>query len=211
MTIEDKTKNEKLKYDIKREAAKISALSAVKIDKYEYLTDEEILPSYQRQIIEEAKFTYCPSEKAFEKQTKIIEDQGEKQIKAIEDKDFSKSIEKTKNYSEYDYKKELLLSKERKMFRDFYNDRLDQIERANYDVDYNNLKYTVISSGEEFEFDKSEDPLVFLKEIKESKISIQEAKNIQKEYNKYLNSTRKGNKTRRQRETLNNMNILFNA
>ena len=52
MTIEDKTKNEKLKYDIKREAAKISALSAVKIDRYEYLTDEEILPSYQRQIIE---------------------------------------------------------------------------------------------------------------------------------------------------------------
>ena len=97
------------------------------------------------------------------------------------------------------------------MFRDFYNDRLDQIERANYDVDYNNLKYTVISSGEEFEFDKSEDPLVFLKEIKESKISIQEAKKIQKEYNKYLNSIRKGNKTRRQRETLNNMNILFNA
>ena len=211
MTIEDKMKNEKLKYDIKREAAKISSLSAVKIDKFEYLTDEEILSSNQRQIIEQAKFTYSPSGKAFEKQTKIIEDQGEKQIKAIEDKDFNKSIEKTKNYSDYDYKKELLLSKERKIFRDFYNDRFDEIEHANYDVDYNNLQYTVISSGEEFEFDKSEDPLVFLKEIKESKISIQEAKNIQKEYNKYLNSMRKGNKTRRQRETLNNMNIPFNA
>ena len=68
-----------------------------------------------------------------------------------------------------------------------------------------------MSSGEEFELDRSEDPLVLLKEIKEGKISIQEAKNIQKEYNKYLNSIRRGNKTWIQRNTLNNMNALFNA
>ena len=85
MTIEDKIKDEKLQYDINREAAKISALSSGKIDKYEYLTGEEILPSNQQQIIEQAKFTYSPLGKAFEKQTKTIEDQGEKQIKAIQD------------------------------------------------------------------------------------------------------------------------------
>ena len=72
MTIEDQIKVEKLQYDINREAAKISALSSGKIDKYEYLTGEEILPSNQRQ----AKFTYSPLGKAFEKQTKTIEDQG---------------------------------------------------------------------------------------------------------------------------------------
>ena len=43
-----------------REAAKISALSSGKIDKYEYLTGGEILPSNQQQIIEQAKFTYSP-------------------------------------------------------------------------------------------------------------------------------------------------------
>ena len=43
MTIEDQIKDEKLQYDINREAAKISALSSCKIDKYEYLTGEEIL------------------------------------------------------------------------------------------------------------------------------------------------------------------------
>ena len=85
MTIEDKIKDEKLQYDINREAAKISALSSDKIDKYEYLTGEEILPSNQQQIIEQAMFTYSPLGKAFEKQTKTIEDQGEKQIKAIQD------------------------------------------------------------------------------------------------------------------------------
>ena len=73
----------KLQYDINREAAKISALSSDKIDKYEYLTGEEILPSNQQQIIEQAKFTYSPLGKAFEKQTKTIEDQGKKQIDAL--------------------------------------------------------------------------------------------------------------------------------
>ena len=84
MTIEDQIKDEKLQYDINREAAKISALSSGKIDKYEYLTGEEILPSNQQQIIDQAKFTYSPLGKAFEKQIKTIEDQGEKQIKAIQ-------------------------------------------------------------------------------------------------------------------------------
>ena len=74
MTIED----EKLPYDINREAAKISVLSSVKIDKYEYITGEEILPSNQKQIIEQAKFIYALLGKAFEKQTKTSEDSGKK-------------------------------------------------------------------------------------------------------------------------------------
>ena len=83
MTIEDQIRDEKLQYDVNREAAKISALPSGKIDKYEYLTGEEILSSNQQQIIEQAKFTYSPLGKAFEKQTKTIEDQGEKQINAL--------------------------------------------------------------------------------------------------------------------------------
>ena len=67
MTIDDKIKDEKLQYDINREAAKISVLSSGKIDIYEYLTGEEILPSDQSRIIEKAKFTYSPLGKAFEK------------------------------------------------------------------------------------------------------------------------------------------------
>ena len=67
MTIDDKIRDEKLHYDIKREAAKISAISSRKIDKYEYLTGEEILPSDHSRIIEQAKFTYSPFVKGFEK------------------------------------------------------------------------------------------------------------------------------------------------
>ena len=50
--------------------------------------------SNQQQMIEQAELTYSPLGKAFEKQTKTIEDQGEKQIKATQDKRSIKSIEK---------------------------------------------------------------------------------------------------------------------
>ena len=84
MTIEDQIKDEKLQYGINREAAKISALSSGKLDKYEYLTGEEILPSNQQQIIQQAKFNYSPLGKDIEKQIKTIKDQGEKQVVALE-------------------------------------------------------------------------------------------------------------------------------
>ena len=66
-SLEDQIRGEKLQYDINREAAKISALSSGKTDKYEHVTGEGILPSNQQQIIEQAKFTYSPLGKAFEK------------------------------------------------------------------------------------------------------------------------------------------------
>ena len=72
MTIDDKIRDEKLQYDINREAAKILALSSRKIDKYEYLTGEEILPPDQRRVIEQAKFTYSSLGKAFEKQIRKL-------------------------------------------------------------------------------------------------------------------------------------------
>ena len=85
MTIDDQIKERKLQYDINREAAKISALSSGKIDKYEYITVEEILPSNEKQITEQAKFSYSPLQKAFEKQTKTTEDQGKTQVDTFKD------------------------------------------------------------------------------------------------------------------------------
>ena len=93
MTINDQIRDEKLQYGINREAVKISALSSGKIHKYEYLTGEDIFSSNQQQIIEHAKFTYSALRKAFEKQIKIIEDQGQKQVDALKD---LKSKEQTK-------------------------------------------------------------------------------------------------------------------
>ena len=92
MTIEEQIIDEKLQYDIDRKAAKISALSTGKLDKYEYLTGQEILPSNQQQILEQTKFTYSLLGKAFQEQIKTIKEQGEKQVNAIQDKAFNKSI-----------------------------------------------------------------------------------------------------------------------
>ena len=83
MIIDDKIRDKKLQYDINKEAAKISSASPRKSDKYEYLPGEEILPSNQRQIIEQTKFAYSPLGKAFENQIKTVEDRGKKQIKAF--------------------------------------------------------------------------------------------------------------------------------
>ena len=78
MTIDNKIKNEILQYDLNREVAKILALSSGKIDNI------EILPSDQIRTIKLAKFTYSPLSKAFEKQIKANEEQGKKQVEALE-------------------------------------------------------------------------------------------------------------------------------
>ena len=171
MTIEDQIKDEKLQYDIKRETAKISALSSGKIDKYEYLTGEEILPSNQQQIIQQAKFAYSPLGKALEKQIKTIEDQGEKQVKAIQD---------NKHLVNKDcYKDKLLLSREREIFKAIYNKKLDKIGELNNKIDYNNLKYVSVNNRTSYNFSELEDPLTFLNKIKKGETSLEEAKATQ--------------------------------
>ena len=207
MTIEDQIKDEKLQYDINREAAKISALSSGKIDKYEYLTGEEILPSNQQQIIQQAKFAYYPLGKALEKQIKTIEDQRKKQVKAIQDNKQLVNINK-----DDDYKDKLLLSREREIFnKDIYNKRLHKIEELNNKIDYNNLNYVVVGTGDKYSFDDLDDPLTFLNNIKKGEISMEKA--IKQQYNvrKYLNLIRIGNKNDNQKRTLANINVFYNA
>ena len=137
MTIHGQIRDEKLQYDINRKVAKISTLSSGKIDKYEYLTGEELLPSNQQQIIEKVKFTFSPLGKAIEKQIKTIEDQGEKQIKAIQNQGNVKTIKK------YDYYDEdsPLISKQREVFHKLIDKRYDEINALDQKVNRNNLIY----------------------------------------------------------------------
>ena len=92
--INSKIVDEKLQYDINREAVKISALSLGKIDKYEYLTGEEILPSDLRRVIERAKFTYSHLEKALEKHKTTT---TTKTMKSMDKNCFSLSLVKKMN------------------------------------------------------------------------------------------------------------------
>ena len=150
MTIEDQIRDEKLQYDINKEAAKISALLSGKIDKYEYLTGEEILPSNQQQIIEQAKFTYSPLGKAFEKQTKTIEDQGKKQIDALANLK-PKEIKPRETMDEYG---------------DYFLNGLAKIRESYEPVDFNYSTYSFIDLKiPSLSFSKFKDPMHIFKSI----------------------------------------------
>ena len=139
MTINDQIRDEKIQYDINTEAAKISALSSGKIHKYDYLTGEDILPSNQQQIIEQAKFLYSPLGKAFEKQIKTIANQGKKQVDALEN---LKPKEETKAITYYydDYNDESLEQK-KESYNKLFDKKLNEIQELSREIDYKNLNY----------------------------------------------------------------------
>ena len=110
-----------------------------------------------------------------------------------------------------DYKDKLLLSKEREIFKDIYNKRLDKIEELNNKIDYDNLKYIVYSRKQIINFSELKIPLILLAEIKKGEMTLEEAKNYQKDYLDYLKTIRKGNKNVKQRETLANLNMFYNV
>ena len=83
---------------------------------------------------------------------KTIEDQGEKQVKEIQ-------------CNKGDYKNKLLLSKEREIFKDIYNKKLDKLEELNNKIDYNNLKYITANNRSSYAFSEIEDPITFLNQI----------------------------------------------
>ena len=157
------------------EAAKISALLSGKIDKYEYLTGEEILPSNQQQIIEEAKFTYSPLGKAFEKQTKTIEDQGKKQVDALNSlKPSDKQLTSIRDF----------ISKE-KLNSDIVNEIERIEEKEERKVDRGKMVYK--ASNETYDFRKFKTVRVFGNEIRNNIIDLSMANDEQDQLLRYIN------------------------
>ena len=173
MTINHQIRDEKLQYDINRETAKISALSSRNIHKYEYLTGEDILPSNQQQIIEQTKFIYYPLGKAFEKQTKTIDDQGEKQIKAIPDQGQVKTIKK---YA-YDDENTLFISKQKEIFNELVDKRLEKLTNLDKKVNSNGLIYRYKSNTDDTKFDKFDNVPNIINKMRNGEISLNDVKN----------------------------------
>ena len=176
MTSDEKIKDEKIQDDINREAAKASALSSGKNTKYEFLTGEEILPSNQKQVIEQTKFTYFPLRKAFEKQRKIIEDQGKKQIKQF--KEYRKEIVKSNKDVDKDVDKNSKSYKklEDKTFDDLSYERMDEIRDLDKHINFNNLTcYFKSKDIAPINFIDSKGPLHLSKTIFSGDTSIEKA------------------------------------
>ena len=136
-------------------------MSSNKFNKYEYLAGEEILPPSQKQMIEQAKFTYSPLGKAFEKQI-TIEDQGEKQIKAIQNQWQVKTI---KNYT-YDDEDNPIISKQKQIFNKLVDKRLNEITELDKKVNLADLVYRYNGKTPEEKFDKYDNALNLIDKIK---------------------------------------------
>ena len=177
MTINDQIRDEKLQYDINREAAKISALSSGKICKYEYLTGEDILPSNQQQIIEQAKFTYSPLGKAFEKQIKTIEDQGKKQVDALKVLE-PKAIESGSNNKP-------LITKE--IYDKILEERMDEILEMRDKIDFSSLIYNFKGQTASINLGKFGGPVYIYGHMKNGDTTLQQVEKQQKDFKKELN------------------------
>ena len=101
--------------------------------------------------------------------------------------------------------------KKREIFKDIYNKRLDKIEELSNKIDYDNLQYVVVGTGDKYNFDNLDDPLTLLNNIKKGEISMKKAIEQQHMFFKYLNIIRIGNKNDNQKRTLANINMFYNA
>ena len=180
MTINDQIRDEKLQYDINKEPAKISALSSGKIHKYEYLTGKDILPSNQQQIIEQAKFTYSPLGKAFEKQIKTIEDQGQKQVTALN------TLKSNNQLTIKDVIPKNALN------NDEAKKELDKIKDIEKNVDIENLVYE--TNEYTYSFKHFHIIKTFGRDIYEGNITFEEAKEYQTNLSAKIMSFRKSTK-----------------
>ena len=200
MTLEDQIRDEKLQYDINREAAKISALSPNKKDKYAYFTGEKILPSNQQQIIEQAKFTCSSLGKAFEKQTKTIKDQGKKQIDALADlkpKEIKPRETKPNKYCDY------------------FLDGLAIIRESYKPTNFNDLTYNFKDSRiDSVDFIKFKGPLYIFKSVHNGDKVLESIEKEQMELKRVLGRIKQGeriNRSEKQQNTIGTIKNLHNS
>ena len=199
MTINDQIRDEKLQYDIDRKAAGISAKSSGNLHKYEYLTGEDILPSNQQQIIEQAKFTYSPLGKAFEKQIKAIEDRGKKPVDAL------KSIKSGSNNKS-------TITKE--IYDKILEERMDKILETRNKIDFSNLIYDFKGETTSIDCAKFEGPVYIYDDMKDGKTTLQQVEKQKKDFKKELNEITSGNpkhKSNDQLHIMKNVKNLYNS
>ena len=175
-----------------------------KIHKYEYLTCEDILPSNQQQITEQAEFTYFPLGKAFQTQIKTIEDHGKKQVEALENLK-QKAIESGSNNKSTITKK---------IYDKILEERMDEIQEMSREIDYNNLTYIFKGLTYPISFAKSGGPMYVYNQLKNGEKTLQQAEKEQKDFQKELNEITSGNqshKSNNQLYVIKNVKNLYDS
>ena len=176
-----------------------------KIHKYEYLTGEDILPVNRQQIIEQARFTYSPLGKSFEKQINTIKDQGEKQIEALE------SLKKKEITSESD-DNNTSITKE--VYDKILEERMNEILKIRKKIDYDNLIYNFEGNTDPINIAKFEGPIYIYDDMKNGKTTLQQIEKQQKDFKKELNEITSENpkhKSDDQLYIIENVKNLYNS
>ena len=156
---------------------------------------------HQQQIIEKTKFTYSPLGKAFDKQIKTIEDQGKKQVDALEKlkpKEI-KPIEGTSNNQ----------SRAATIFNELINKRKELMNELYDSVDYNNLKFEYMTVDKDVSFYEYMDSKELFSAIRDKKIGFGEAKNKQNDFLNKLTNIKIGKKTLEQEKIINNLERFY--
>ena len=172
-------------------------LSSGKINKYEYLTGEEILLSNQKQIVEQAKFAYSPLGKAFEKQIlDVLKTLKPKELESITGK---KSDDKGK------------LSKCKWIFKELSSKRLDEIKNINKQIDFNNLVYYFTTPGLALiKFIRFKVPIHIYNDIKNGNAALETIEENQKQFKLNLREITKGNPKYRKKDQLSTIKNIIN-
>ena len=160
---------------INREETKISALSSGKIDKYKYLSGEDIFPSNQQQI-KQAKFTYSPLGEALEKQIKIIEDKGQKEIDALENLKAKKQTKAITYKSDDDGNTPI--SKD--IYDEILEERMDEIINMSREINYSNLVYDFKGPAPSINFAIFGGPTCTYNQLKTGEKTLQQVEEEQK-------------------------------
>ena len=231
MTVTDQIKilNKKIKqnevqYDLDREAAKISALSSNNLDKYEYLTGEDL--DIKPSTIEQAKFEYSPLGKIFNKglseddkkerllkKIKNIEGKNEEQLKAIEDQG-KKQLEQLKNI---DKSKTLEIIDKISKKNNEANKILSEFKKIDKTLDNADLVCTKTDNKTKYDFNRFSLPLKFIEKIHNYEITLDEAINNQTELGILVNklnsnyNPRNLNKIEEKKRVLESAKKLWNA
>ena len=129
------------------------------------------MPSNQQQIIEQAKFTFSPLEKAFEKQIKTIEDQGEKQVEALKNlkpKKYRKAIEGKSNNKNNQ-------SIAANIFNDLIKKRKSIVNELHESFDNNKPYFEYVGPTKDVSFYEHHDSEELFNEIKNNRLRFDEA------------------------------------
>ena len=132
---------------------------------------------------------------------KTIEDQGEKQIKAIQDQGQVKALKK------YTYNNEgtPLISNQKEIFNEFADERFEKIVDWDKKVNTDDLIYKYKGNTADEKFDKFDNALNIVNKVKNGEISLVDVKNDQEKFRSSLAEIRKGNNKRRSKEQTNGL------